>query len=176
MAFTAKQAVGDTAADSDGDPASGATDPIVLGVAQKRTDIDQGVTYNTARIGDTVWLDKNGNGLQDSGEEGVDGFKVKLTGTDIFGETVELETTTANGGKYGFEGLVPGNYRVTFDPTSLPAGHSFVAKGDGQNSDKDSDGDPTTGETAAFDLASGQVINNIDQGIAANPGSIGDYV
>ena len=60
------------------------------------------VTVAGGGIGDVVWNDVNGNGLQDVDaatgeptEPGINGAKVTLTGKDDLGNAVNLETTTA---------------------------------------------------------------------------------
>ncbi len=78
-----------------------------------------------ATIGDTVFNDDNRNGTQNVGETGIDGVKVTLntpgpdnkcgTGDDVF----VADATTANGGTYLFEGLVPGAYCVTVDESGV---------------------------------------------------------
>ncbi|RZK45530.1 MAG: glycosyltransferase, partial [Pedobacter sp.] len=60
-----------------------------------------------ASIGDYVWLDHNQNSVQDAGEPPVAGATVSLTGTDIFGGSVSLSTTTNASGIYSFTNLNP---------------------------------------------------------------------
>lgn len=70
------------------------------------------------QIGDTVWLDTNGNGIQDDGEVGIPGARVKLyLGTTLIG----IKTTDA-GGHYLFTNLEAGRYKAYVVPTTLPAG------------------------------------------------------
>ncbi len=78
------------------------------------------VTGNTGLgvIGDRVWVDTNGNGIQDPGESGLGGVTVALrnAGLDgIFGtgDDTTTSTTTAADGSYIFTGLTPGAYRVS---------------------------------------------------------------
>ena len=73
----------------------------------------------TAQLGDTVWQDTNKNGVQDSGEPGINGARVVLT--DAAG-TVVGTATTATGpwdGWYKFVGLDAGRYTATLDTTSV---------------------------------------------------------
>jgi LPXTG-motif cell wall-anchored protein/uncharacterized repeat protein (TIGR01451 family) len=73
----------------------------------------------TAQLGDTVWLDTNKNGVQDSGEPGINGARVVLI--DATG-TVVGTATTAKGpwdGWYKFVGLDAGRYTATLDTTSV---------------------------------------------------------
>ena len=72
-------------------------------------------------VGNFVWLDSNGNGLQDSGEPGVAGVSVTIFDT----EDNEVATTITDSiGFYSFTGLEAGEYRVGF---TLPANRSFTA-------------------------------------------------
>ena len=70
-----------------------------------------------ATIGDRVWDDANGNGM-DEGEPGVPHATVILT--DATGVEVARTTTDANG-NYRFTGLVPGTYTVSIE---VPAGYT----------------------------------------------------
>ncbi len=63
--------------DSDADPATGRTDLIPLGLAATINTVDAGL-YRLATIGDRVWDDVNGNGVQDSDEVGLNDITVKL--------------------------------------------------------------------------------------------------
>jgi hypothetical protein len=65
-------------------------------------------------IGDTVYCDTNGNGVQDAGEAGIPGVTVVLSGT------VAASTTTDANGHYLFCNLPVGAYVVTVDTTSVP--------------------------------------------------------
>lgn len=59
-------------------------------------------------IGDTVWLDEDGDGVQDPGEPGIPGVRVELT--DDYGNLIATTITDGNG-NYSFQ-VVPGTYRV----------------------------------------------------------------
>jgi len=61
----------------------------------------------------TVFLDGNNNGVQDSGEVGLPGVTVTLTGTDTNGVTVgPTITTTSASGTYSFSNLLAGTYVI----------------------------------------------------------------
>ena len=64
-----------------------------------------------AALGDRVWIDANGNGLQDAGEPGINGITIKLF--NEVGELVRKTKTTNNedgeAGYYRFEGLNSGS-------------------------------------------------------------------
>jgi len=55
------------------------------------------------KIGDLIWEDRDGDGDQDSGEPGIGGVGVKLTGGDgtVRTDTTKTDTTNKDGG-YGF--------------------------------------------------------------------------
>jgi hypothetical protein len=78
-------------------------------------------------LGDRVWHDADGDGVQDAGEAGLVGVKVILTDlngdpvVDAFGNVVGPVWTGANGA-YLFEHLCAGSYKVTVDAGTLPAG------------------------------------------------------
>jgi uncharacterized repeat protein (TIGR01451 family) len=62
-----------------------------------------------------VYFDANSNGVKDSGETGISGVTVTLTGTDDHG-AVHLVTTTDSSGAYQFANLRPGSYVITETP------------------------------------------------------------
>lgn len=112
------------------------------------------------RIGDFVWQDTNGDGIQGAGEPGVPGVDVVLDGTDKHGQAVHVTTTTGSDGKYLFTSssqagqdakvldLDSGTYHVTFVPSSLPAGASFTLQHSaGSTPANDSDANPATGRS-----------------------------
>ena len=125
-----------------------------------------------AALGDYVWLDTNGNGVQDAGENGIAGATVTLldaSGSPLAGVN---PITTGINGFYKFDHLVPGTYSVQF---VLPGGYVFTGRDQGSNDAKDSDASPTTGQTGTYTLASGQYNDTVDAG-AYQPVSVGDFV
>ena len=86
---------------------------------------DYGVN-GTGYIGDTVWFDYNGNGIQDSGEPGLAG--VVITMTDDHGG-LHSETTNSDG-HYMFTGLLlDTTYTTTVDMSTLPPGTTLTTPG-----------------------------------------------
>ncbi len=66
-----------------------------------------------ATIGGTVYQDNNTNLVFDTGDTGVAGIVLTLTGTNSQGQQVNLTTTTAADGSYFFVGFTPGTYSIT---------------------------------------------------------------
>ncbi len=83
---------------------------------------------STGAVGDRVWNDANGDGVQDVGEPGLPGVTVQLY--DASGVTLLASTVTTATGGYLFEGLADGTYivRVLTGTIPLPAG--FTQTGD----------------------------------------------
>ncbi|MEN8199164.1 MAG: SdrD B-like domain-containing protein, partial [Thermodesulfobacteriota bacterium] len=103
--------------------------------------------FVASSIGNYVWDDTNGNGLQDGNESGHQGIRVHLL--DAAGNPVEdpalpgtdYVVSTDADGKYLFKKLLPGSYQVKF---TLPTGSSFTGQNSGDDS-VDSDPNPATG-------------------------------
>lgn len=120
-------------------------------------------------IGDYVWWDLNRNGVQDQfkgdDEQPATGIPVRITGTDDLGNTVDLNTTTGEDGKYLFEQLRSSNdagYTITF---TRPDGAEFTVKAVGEDRAVDSDADPETGESDPVVLAPNSADPTIDAGL-----------
>ena len=112
--FTTANVGSNDAIDSDANISTGKTGTITLVSGQTDNTNDAGF-YRTATIGDFVWKDTNGNGLQDTGEPGISGMTVQLLNS----LNVVIATTTTNAsGIYTFTGLVPGSYTVQFTAPS----------------------------------------------------------
>ena len=153
-------------ADSDID-SGGVMAPTTLDPREHDTRWDAGL-YRRASIGDLVWEDLDGDGVQDPGEPGIDGVTVRLFDGD--GTEVGSTVTDADGG-YTFGGLTPGPYHLEID---IPGG--FVAsprnRGSDDTEDSDINGAGVMAETA---LDSGEHDGGWDAGLT-RPASIGDLV
>jgi uncharacterized repeat protein (TIGR01451 family) len=115
-------------------------------------------------IGDFVWNDVNGNGIQDPGEPGIPGVTVTLF--DSNGNQVAQTTTNAQG-NYIFSNVPAGTYVVGF---TLPgAGYFFSPQNQGGDDAVDSDPNRNTGRTDPITLTGGQNITTVDAGIFAPP-------
>ncbi|MFK7958259.1 MAG: SdrD B-like domain-containing protein [Lysobacterales bacterium] len=114
-----------------------------------------------ANIGDFVWNDLNGDGVQDTGEPGLEGVTVFIdanaSGTPDGGEAQDV---TDSDGEYGLFNLDAGTYQVNVDATTLPSG--FVL----------------TGGTAPIDVSvfAGEDARGVDFGYQQQDATIGDRV
>ena len=124
------------------------------------TAIDFGYSVPNAVYGN-VWQDHDGDGTQDSGDNGIATVTVRLEdcGADTIcgngddGATVTV--ATAADGSYLFEDLVDGNYRVVIDTTTLPVGGTW-----GQTVDPDATVDNQT--TSTLVVSGGQIFGAYD--------------
>lgn len=76
--------------------------------------------FSVPAVGDFVWYDFNGDGVQDPDEPGVPGVTVTLTGTAPDGTPINLTRTTGARGRYVFTGI-PGGVVYTVTVSNLPA-------------------------------------------------------
>jgi protocatechuate 3,4-dioxygenase beta subunit len=169
-AFTKQNQGSNDGLDSDVD-STGATAQFTLGVGQVDKTHDAGIV-KTGSIGNRVWEDANYNGVQDSGEKGVDGVTVKLY--DAVSGALKGTTVTHDGGQYLFDDLAAGNYKVEVTNGS----GWFFTKTDAGTDATDSDITSisgSTGKTGAIALGVGQDITTEDAGIYRKA-SLGDKV
>ena len=167
---TTANAGGDDAKDSDAD-AQGCTAETTLG-AGKREDLtlDMGLVSPPNRLGDYVWVDTNRNGVQDGDEPGVPNVPVKLSDGK--------STTTGPDGKYVFDNLSDGTYKVCFDIANMPAPYqSYLVTrpnaGGDDAKDSDAGADGCTPETSLGSAKREDLT--LDLGIRP-PNKLGDFV
>ena len=171
-AATTSDAGTDRALDS-----NGATASVTLAQDQTDETIDFGAV-GTGVIGDQLFLDVNQNGgnAPDAGDKVLPGVKVTLTWTGPGGITRTYETTTDADGKYKFENLLPGDYKVSIDPETLQTAEPLLdvlthsPAGDVEN--KTVVSDATKADSTAFATAmkltanltlTGEKNQNLDQ-------------
>ena len=163
--FTAKDAGGDDTIDSDADTSSGLTDVFTYSGGLDDTR-DAGL-YQVATLGNFVWDDTDGDGIQDGGEPGFDGATVRLE-TAAGGFVADFSTD--GGGVYSFTGLAPGSYKI--EVSDVPG--AFTLQDEGGDDTVDSDVD-AAGLTAVFAVSSGDTNDTIDAGFYEEV-TISDFV
>jgi hypothetical protein len=112
----------------------------------------------TSSIGDYVWNDQNGNGLQDSSEPGAGGVTVQLR--ECNGILVS-STTTSGDGSFLFDNLSAGNYLLRF---VAPSGASFTQRTAGSDGSKDSNAD-SSGNAHCVSVGANDTRRWIDAGL-----------
>jgi hypothetical protein len=124
-------------------------------------------TPTPINIGNWVWHDLNGDGVQTGGEPGVAGVTVQLW-NEAKTQLIDQAVTNATG-YYTVVAPTPGNYRVR---VVLAQGGVFTLKdqgGDTTDSDINSGG-ANLGFTDSFNLASNVIsITSIDAGLVSLP-------
>ncbi len=148
--------------------------------------LDAGIISITkAALGNKVWDDANGDGIQDVGEIGIPGVQVILYAAN--GTTVLASAITDQTGNYSFPNLPEGSYVVGLNPATFPSNMEVTAKdittgpdGDGANTPTgggDNDIDPVTNKTGIIALTAGSVNLTVDGGLRRKPtATVGNLV
>ena len=171
----------DTAGSTGGTVTNDKISAITLKAGDNSVNNNFGELLPTASLGDQVWLDKDGDGVQDSGESGISGVKVTLTGggkdglLSTTGDNTTATTTTNSSGNYSFTGLAAGEYQVKFDASTAGTGYVLTRQNAGSNDTVDSDADRTTGMSQTVKLAAGENNTTVDAGVYQKA-SVGDKV
>ncbi len=154
------------------------TQIVTVSNGQTVNNLDAGY-YAPAKLGNKVFEDTNGNGIQDTDEPGIAGVTVMLLDED--GVMIDSKITNANG-IYKFIDLVPGTYKIKFPIDATIAGNDFTltTPDQGTNDNLDSDAVPMSdGSGNAMSefvtLESGDNNNSVDAGYYI-PASLGNYV
>ncbi|MFT3679692.1 MAG: SdrD B-like domain-containing protein [Ferruginibacter sp.] len=163
--------------------------PGCAGVQTIIVKVDDPANCANGTIGDYVWKDINGNGLQDDGlSNGINGITVQLwnaadgiegNGNDILvGTTTTANDGSSNPGYYLFENIASGDYYIKF-PLAYN-GYGLTSENSSTGVDGNSDANTATGITPIFNIntgSAGHEKNNstIDAGYLT-PTIIGDKV
>ena len=103
---------------------------VTLALADNHTTADFGY-QGSLSIGDFIWNDSNGDGIQDAGETGISSLYVFIdTDGDGVRDTHEPFAQTDANGAYSIAGLLPGTYTVVLDPLTIPTGASVTGDPD----------------------------------------------
>ncbi|WP_291793491.1 SdrD B-like domain-containing protein, partial [Brevibacterium sp.] len=127
------------------------------------------------RIGDRVWSDTNGDGIQDEGEPGIADVVIELLDADgnpvLDADGNPITTTTDTDGNYVFEDLPYGEYKVR---VSAPEGMVPTTSGAGDDRAADSDID-ANGESGVVSIDSANPENSdTDAGFVLAPEATDD--
>lgn len=127
---------------------------------------DDHTNFLRAQLGDRVWVDANGDGIQEPGEANYAGMVINLYHA---GDSAPISTTvSAADGSYYFLNLIPGDYQVEFVPPQTPLGvldPRLTLQHQGSDPELDSDANQVTGMTEAITLAASEINNSIDAGV-----------
>jgi large repetitive protein len=91
---------------------------ITLGIAQSSTANLFG-EIQASQLAGRVWGDANNDGVIGTGEAGLSGVTVVLTGTNDLGAAISVAQTSGADGSFSFADLRPGTYTLT-EPTQPP--------------------------------------------------------
>ncbi|MBT8198797.1 MAG: DUF11 domain-containing protein, partial [Acidimicrobiia bacterium] len=130
-------------------------------------------------IGDRVWLDLDGDGVQDVGEPGLANITVQLVqvvgaagGAD---DVVVATTETSLDGSYTFTGIAPETYYVNVVDADVPSG--LVRSPNNGNADP-TDGPPLGAPGRTFTITAEEDYRDADFGYRPADGTavVGDFV
>jgi uncharacterized repeat protein (TIGR01451 family) len=139
--------------------------------------VEQPPETSNNRIGDRVWQDVDGDGVQDGDEAGLANIKVILLSSP--GSYLIDSTLTDTHGIYQFVNIAPGSYIIAFQHAN---GYHFSPSHQGSDDLQDSDANEATGRTEVITVTTGEVKNGWDAGMVRSetPGRtnirIGNFV
>lgn len=163
-------------------------EPLAVSLMMGEDFNDADFGYGGAGIGDYVWFDLNGDGIQDPGESGISGVEVELyadvNGNMMLdaGDLLLGSVLTQMGGFYLFDNLSNGNYMVSVPMSEFLAGgplEGFSASPVGAGGDPALDSDGIQDGMGNYNAAVTLVGMNLDIDFGFNAGvgfSIGDFV
>ena len=127
----------------------------ISNVAAAKVQVQQGVFTDRAMVLGKVFVDCNGNGVQDAGEAGVPGVRLYMEDGSF--------VVTDGKGQYSFYGISPRTHVLKIDATTLPPGAVPLATssrnaGDGASRFVD----PRRGELHRADFALGGCSRTLD--------------
>ncbi len=117
-------------------------------------------------IGDRVWDDWDGDGIQETGEAGISNVLVQVY--DSHTNLAAVTRTDANG-HWLARGIGPGTFFVQYTP---PSGYQFSPPFAGTNAAVDSNAATNTGRSGTIALGSGETNLTLDAGMHLAPGDL----
>ena len=157
------------------------TPSAISGIALAAGQVGSGYNFGEVQpssVAGTVFSDTNNDGIQESGESGIAGESIALTGTDATGAAVSLTTSSAADGSYGFSGLRPGHYTLTEGPQPAQTSDGITTAGPvhvtGSNSTAPGSTPGTASAVGVFVNPPGQTSRIALIGLPANASSAGN--
>lgn len=141
----------------------GTSSLISVSSGEEVKDIDAGLSKSLT-IGDYVWEDLNGDGIQQDGEPGIEGINVTLANS----LTNNITVITDNNGFYQFPNIPSSEYLISFD--NAASLQSTVLNNGPEDIDNDYNGAPIP-----VSYLDGGNVDTIDAGFFRTA-SIGDFV
>ncbi len=119
-----------------------------------------------ASVGNFVFVDNNADGIQNTGDQGINGITVNLLNDQnmVVASTVTDFDGFGNAGFYLFYNLAAGDYLIEFE---VPENVTFTTQDAGLDDTHDSDVNVATGQTGVITLADGQHRRDVDAGVLA---------
>ncbi len=156
--------------DSDFNPANDRTSVLTILSGVDDTTVDGGL-YQPVGLGGKVWKDLDNDGIQDAGEDNLQGATVELL--DSNGNPVDdpnnpgtpYTIVTGANGEYLFEDIIAGDYQVRITP---PTGYELSPQDAGGDDAIDSDFDPSSFTTSTVTVGVGEYISHVDAGMHYN--------
>ena len=133
---------------------------------------------NPPVVGDRVWNDLDGDGIQDPEEPGVAGTVVEIyeSADGVTGnadDSLRASTITDENGGYRFGDLFPEvKYYLVFRPPAGQPEYQFTTEGAGTDENLDSDVD-ADGKTGLFTLSAGESDASYDAGLVGSSPDFG---
>ncbi|MDF1695627.1 MAG: SdrD B-like domain-containing protein [Saprospiraceae bacterium] len=158
--------IGDETIDSDitATFGTGTTNSIVVDFGDEIDNIDAGLA-RALSIGNFVWEDLNGDGIQQINEPGIKNVEVKLQNSSFN----TLSTFTDDEGKYEFSGLLAGDYNVFF--SEIEGFEATIPNA----TDSNFDNDFIPGNPLSLSFLTGGEVDSIDAGFF-RLSQVGDFV
>jgi predicted outer membrane repeat protein len=115
-------------------------------------------------INGMLWLDKNGDGIKDMGETGIDGYPVMLYAEDNLTDAIQ-DTLTKTDGTYLFEGMEPGSYVVKVESEAIGETEYLLPLTISNDNKFEMDEETAASWSAPLEIAEDTVISGIDAGM-----------
>lgn len=169
--FTLRLRDADEALDSDASRNRGLTPKFRASSGQQLHELNDAGLWSPGQAQAFVWDDLNGDGIQDTGEPGIQNVTVKLlrsNGTKI------REARTDSSGLVTLNG-VPADQAVRLQ-VIRPSNHEYTLINKGTDDTQDSDASRKNGQTNKFRAASGGEIYDLADAGLWSPGTVSTFV